>query len=140
MQRMVREQIAQHVDKKVLDWLTPGFSTTTDVDQVVASISIMATMKQFFNYSISMKCGIPKVTLMGTAADWCQLRMKIDGLLTYKLRRERFMQRWHSMLAPILDNFVASKKDPAQRLEFWDQAGVGRAEGQVAPRHDRATA
>jgi hypothetical protein len=57
------------VDDDVYDWLAPEFSTTTKLDKAVASIVMMATMKEYFTYVLRGGCGFPSVTLQGEAAD-----------------------------------------------------------------------
>jgi len=68
---MVDEQIIKAIkDPSMVDWILPNFSTTTANDRVVASISLMATLYNFFDYGIETSCGIPNVTMLGTPEDW----------------------------------------------------------------------
>ena len=108
--RMVDEQICPNLkDKDVTDWLLPGFSTTQSSDRVAASVTIMSTLQSYFEYVCCLMCGIPEVTLEGTAEDWAQLRAKIDRLPLYAVEGQTVMQDWHDLLAPVLDEFVAAK-------------------------------
>lgn len=72
-------------DPSVADWVIPTFSTTTPTDRIVSSVSLMATLQNFFDYKFMLLCGIPNVTLLGTPADWQQLRTKIDRLLEFAI-------------------------------------------------------
>ncbi len=48
---MVDEQIVKNIkDPSIVDWLLPAFTTTTPKDRIVASISVMSSMKQYFKY------------------------------------------------------------------------------------------
>jgi hypothetical protein len=52
---MVDEQILKNIkDPSVVDWLLPGFTTTTPKDRIVASVSIMSALQKFFKYSSKM--------------------------------------------------------------------------------------
>jgi hypothetical protein len=42
------------VDKDMRNWITPDFSTTTVTDATVASITMMATMKEYFSYTFDL--------------------------------------------------------------------------------------
>ena len=118
--RMVDEQIVNNIkDATVVDWLLPGFTTTTVNDRVAAAVSIMSTLQTYFEYVCYLSCGIPHVTLFGDAADWRRLRGKIDKLLEYDLD-DSLMSKWHALLAPVLDEFVKSAAGNPD-IEFWDR-------------------
>lgn len=113
-------------DNTVCEWLLPNFTTTTEQDETIANIVIMATMQKYFSYTCSLECGIPKVTLLGTLEDWLKLRAKINKLLDYEIKDSKsqqsrgIMKRWHTLLAPILDEFIESYKGNVN-LNFWDK-------------------
>lgn len=52
------------VDKSLLNWVMPNFSTTTDSDRIVASIAFMGAMSKYFFMECATGCGLPSVTLM----------------------------------------------------------------------------
>ena len=100
--RMVDEQIVKWLrDPSLAEWLIPNFSTTTPKDRIVCSVSLMATMQNFFDYKFTLKCGIPNVTLLGTPEDWGMLREKIDRLVEFELPGKDIINRWHSWLSDI---------------------------------------
>eukprot|EP00971_Amphidinium_carterae_P336581 6473021-Amphidinium_carterae.2 len=116
---MVDENIVQNIkDPTLVNWLLPGFSTTTEQDRVVAALAVMCTLQNYFEYVCCLKCGIPKVTLLGTVEDWKMLREKAEKLLHYDLKEER-MSAWHKLLVPVLDHFVLSAIGQAD-VQFWD--------------------
>lgn len=120
--RMVDEQIATNLKSPdVTTWLLPKFSTTTSADRVAASVTIMSTLQAYFEYVCCLCCGIPNVTLEGTPEDWEALRNKIDRLPSYDLAgKKQVMSKWHKLLCPVLDQFVASAKGNPD-LAFWDR-------------------
>ena len=86
------------------------------------------------------RCGIPSVTLRGTAEDWAKVRAKADRL------RGLDMDWWLESLLPALDHFVRAAKgdaDPRFSVQFhgWIRASGKRAHHRVAtglfPVHQR---
>jgi len=120
--RMVDEQIANNLKSPdVTTWLLPKFSTTTSADRVAASVTLMSTLQAYFEYVCCLLCGIPEVTLEGTLEDWEALRSKIDRLPSYDIAgKDQVMSKWHKLLCPVLDEFVASARGSPD-LAFWDR-------------------
>jgi hypothetical protein len=118
---MVDEQITANIkDPEVTKWLLPNFTATKNEDRVAASVTIMSTLQAYFVYHFCICCGIPEVTLEGTPNDWKQLRQKIDRLLQYDVDgKGAVMKKWHSLMAPVLDHFVASAEGRPE-LKCWD--------------------
>lgn len=118
--RMVDEQIIENIrDPSVAEWLLPAFTTTAETDRIVASVSIMATLQAYFDHKFLLLCGLPRVTLLGTPEDWRRLRAKVDRLPEFDVEAGR-LTSWHSLLAPVLDEFVRSAEGEAQ-VSFWDR-------------------
>ena len=67
MGRLLEKNI---VDPELREWIIPDFSTTTRDDRVVASVLMMGTLQKYFSYTLSIVCGLPSVTLLGTEEDW----------------------------------------------------------------------
>lgn len=126
--KMVDENIVANIkDPSVAAWLLPNFSTTTEADRVAASVSIMSILQAYFEFVCCLCCGIPKVTLLGTTADWRELRSKIDRLPDFDLK-EGLMTRWHALLAPVLDQFVQAAQGSPD-VTFWDRVCSHRGGG-----------
>jgi len=119
--RMVDEQICSNIkDPEVTEWLLPNFTTTTDTDRVVASVTIMSTLQAYFEYNCCLMCGIPNVTLLGTTKDWSLLRQKLDRILQYDIPgKDPVMKKWHALLSRVIDEFIKSVEG-RHSLEFWD--------------------
>ena len=86
---------------------------------MAASVTIMSTLQTYFEYVCMCLCGIPEVTMEGTVDDWKLLRQKIDRLVQYDVNGKDVMKQWHSLLVPVLDQFVSSAEGKPD-LEFWD--------------------
>ncbi|PKS10058.1 hypothetical protein jhhlp_004683 [Lomentospora prolificans] len=105
-------------DPEWRDWILPQFSTTTKVDQAVASVIFMGTLQNYFTYAWGTRCGLPSVTLLGTVQDWRRIRDKCKSHLPLLGRQCR---EWLSVLEPALDGFVQSFKEPESEktVSFW---------------------
>ena len=116
--RMVDEQIVENIkDPTIAEWILPNFTSTTENDRIVASVTMMATLKAYFQYSVELCCGLPSVTLLGSVADWKLLRQKVDRLLEFD-NQSGDMKKWHKLLTGVLDEFVKTKSG-AGNFKFW---------------------
>ena len=65
-----------------VDGMTADFSTTTPVLKIVSQITVMDSMKQFFDFGLKLGCGIPTVEMLGSEEDWRKLTSKLKVLRT----------------------------------------------------------
>ena len=113
----ISEQIALNTKNDVQKWIEPDFSTTTELIKTVGSIVLMGAMKKYFSYKISLCCGLPEVTMLGTLEDWQQIREKADRLLEFK---QETLRKWHEVLVPILDELIHSFSGNPDK-DFWNR-------------------
>lgn len=103
----VREQVGPMVDRFV-----PDFSTTGPIERTAAEIVLLHAMQSYFEYEFLTVCGIPSITLEGTADDWDRLAQ----------RAERFadlgLEGWMSVLRPILNQFSRAARGDVETT-FW---------------------
>jgi hypothetical protein len=92
--------------------LVANFSTSTAVERDVSRIVLMSAMQPYFKYEVFTLCGIPRITLLGTPADWRAIRLRAESLAQYDL------DDWMSVLPPVLDQFVRASDGDVDR-EFW---------------------
>ena len=98
------DQISKKIKKNVkapefVDGMTADFSTTTPVQKIVSQITLMDSMKQYFDFRMLGGCGIPAVEMLGSEEDWRKLTSKLKVLRT--------------LLEPI-------ENDLYLRSEWWD--------------------
>lgn len=107
------KQVKEHVGNNLVETLTCDFSTTTSLEKVASEITIMETVKSYFEFVvIYIACGIPEITLEGTPEDWEKVLIKAKALKEYKL------EWWISELEPLLEEFVKASKGEVNQ-EFW---------------------
>jgi hypothetical protein len=105
-------RIRENSDPVLHETLVCEFSTTTPNITTAYEVALMDTYQRYFDYGMRCICGIPKVSVQGTAEDWQRMRERIEVLATYDLGW------WTSRLEPILDQFVATAKGNADQ-RFW---------------------
>lgn len=107
------KQINDYTEKKLVGVLTSDFTTTTATSKIVSEVTIMESVKSYFEFKvIMMGCGIPKVTIEGTTEDWKKLLKKTKYLSQYKL------DWWTNELIPIIEEIIAAKKGKVNK-DFW---------------------
>ncbi|MEM6344707.1 MAG: DUF4419 domain-containing protein [Bacteroidota bacterium] len=93
--------------------LACDFSTTDTASRIAATISMLDTLKAFFDYVVVTDwCGIPSLTLEGQQADWVQLKAKVIALKKYDLGW------WIDKLVEPLDQFIAAFEGKIDQA-FW---------------------
>ncbi|KAK2811775.1 hypothetical protein FQN50_001813 [Emmonsiellopsis sp. PD_5] len=114
--------VAEHIkDPALMEWFMPSFTTTTPTDKVVASIVMMGTLQKYFEFSLSITCGIPSVTLLGERRDWEDILQRLEFLNTFKEHEQLLL--WSSMLKPVLSHFVRTfdYPDSPEIVKFWQK-------------------
>ncbi|KAJ7608238.1 hypothetical protein FB45DRAFT_389662 [Roridomyces roridus] len=130
-------QMVGLIEKNVVDptlrkWVLPDFTTTTVNDTTVASVLMMASLKQYFSYGFGMSfCGIPRVTLEGEKADWINILERLEKLKEYGIKTIA----WYHLLRPVISRFVAAFDDPTsqENANFWQQVAYLHQPGSGAP-------
>ena len=109
------KEIERHTKGEVAKTIAADFSTTTPVERIASQITLMESMKSYFNYLAGrIGCGIPSVTLQGTPDDWRAVLSKTQKLGQYGL------SEWTQSLEPILNEFIKTAEGkPNQR--FWQE-------------------
>lgn len=106
-------QISKHTKGNIAELMTCNFSTSGPVEKVSSQITLMESVKAYFDYkAVRIVCGIPKITLKGTPADWRQLLEKV------KLLEQFGLQEWTKSLEPILIEFIRTSEGKPKK-SFW---------------------
>ena len=106
-------QIASYVGDSLVSFLSSDFSTSTLTTRTASQITAMASMKEYFEYEmVFCICGIPKVILEGTPADWQRI---IDGV---QFLRRYEMDWWVDEILPVLEKIKRASEGEVDK-KFW---------------------
>ncbi len=94
------------------DLFMPQFSTTGPTERIAAEIVLLDAVQSYFKYEFTSRCGIPAITLEGTAEDWQALADRVEAFAEFDL------EWWLTPLRPILQELVATAKG-IYRGAFW---------------------
>lgn len=95
-----RRAVADDLGQGLARLFVCDFSTSGDVERIASEIVLLDATSPYYQLVFSIVCGIPRVTLTGTPADWRALRARVDVVA------ELGLERWAASLAPICDRLV----------------------------------
>lgn len=121
------KEIAKYTKGDIAQILTADFTTTTLAERVASQITLMESVKTYFEYiRMRISCGIPQITLTGTPEDWQKVLDKTRKLNVSGL------EKWTKSLEPILTEFILTAKGQPN-AKFWKdivkKQSVKRLEG-----------
>ncbi|MEK7394248.1 MAG: DUF4419 domain-containing protein, partial [Fibrobacterota bacterium] len=90
----------------------PIFSTTTPTRALATRMRVLQMYSHYFDYRALAACGIPRITLEGTAADWRRIRDHLPNLAGCGLAD------WSTRMKPVLEEFVRTSEGKPS-LSFW---------------------
>ncbi|CAH0041946.1 unnamed protein product, partial [Clonostachys rhizophaga] len=103
---MMTDEMEKHiVDPELKSWILPDFTTTEDVDTVAAAILMMGSMQSYFHHIMSLRCGIPSVTLLGQREDWVKIRNRLDKIEQFGAEPSMFAQRLITVVNNLINAF-----------------------------------
>jgi hypothetical protein len=105
------DEIGEHVGL-LREVMTAQYSTTGPIERAVFGITLMNAVQSYFSFLCNTFCGIPRITLLGEAEDWRQLRERSRIFLEYDLGW------WLSVLDPVLGKLVDTAEGRVDQ-EFW---------------------
>lgn len=105
------EQIAEHIGR-LRDLVVADFSTTGPVERAASEVVLMDAFQPYFEYEMRCGCGIPSITLRGTADDWRSIRRRAAML------SELGLEAWTDALLPVLDEVVRTAEGRVD-TGFW---------------------
>jgi hypothetical protein len=100
--------------------LQADFSTTAPDQLISSQVMLMASLQKYFTYTVSTRCGIPAVEMLGTEQDWEQLLEKTRKLeaLLQPVMGEVKLASWFTSTLVTLEKLVATYRGAPDR-EWW---------------------
>ena len=100
-------------DKKLVNTLSPTFSTSDSNNMYVKKLTVMCTFKKYFEYEAEIcGCGFPSITLAGEVSDWELILKNLKSLI-------KLVPDLKSIKAP-MEKIVETKKGNVD-ISFWKE-------------------
>jgi hypothetical protein len=107
--------------------VTANFSTTGPIEKAVSEVVLMDSMQSYCMYEAHTCCGIPAITLEGTAEDWDWIRNRALALAEFDL------EWWIDPLMPVLDQFCKTARGEVDRTHWESIYKWNGASGSGSP-------
>ena len=111
--------IEKHSRPEIVDLVVCDFSTTTPEIRTASQVVLMHAVREYFTYELGMICGIPWITLEGTAGDWEKIRDRVARMSEY------YLDWWTDRLLPICDELIKTALG-SPSIKFWQHVYVPR--------------
>lgn len=105
------DAIEEEIGKK-RDLLVASFTTTGAIEKAAFAIVLMDAVSSYFDFELMTLCGIPKITLEGTADDWHELGVRFERLADLDL------DWWVEPTLPVLQQFERASRGDVD-ADFW---------------------
>ena len=94
------EKITNIIGKKNSTLVLENFSTTGRSDFMSYQVVLMDMVKEYFEYKVYTRCGIPEFNIKGSVDDWNKMKNKIQRF------REFDLDSWVNNLEYFIDNMI----------------------------------
>jgi hypothetical protein len=106
------ERIKEHIGAQAHRLIVCDFTTTGPTEKAASEVVLMDCVKSYFRYNFDTFCGIPAVTLEGTAGDWEEVHRRVGLLGRYDLAW------WTDALLPVTEELVKTARGEPTAA-FW---------------------
>jgi len=117
--------IRDNSDPALAEWVVPNFSTTTPMDRLISNLTLMTATKNFFAEKWQFCCGLSKVTLDGSKADWNNILKRLDYLRSFDVPQ---LTQWADVLAMVLARFVDAYQGKVEE-KWWQRICTSEKRG-----------
>lgn len=107
--------LKENLNPKRHELIVSSFSTTSETDRLASQVVLMGAMKHWFEYKMVLCCGLTRVTVEGTPADWADIIARVEMLTEFDL------SWWTTPLLPVLQHIKAAAEGRPD-VDFWKRA------------------
>lgn len=112
---LVREPLAAKITERTAQLFLPHFSTSTSEDETALLIALMDVVSPYYAFEWHSMCGIPRIRLEGTPADWRSLYDRTERLAgEFGGLRDYFAE-----LLPVLQTIAETAGGATPDEWFW---------------------
>lgn len=115
------DEIKKRIKADIYDIVIDDTSVATPTTRIVSEITLMDSMKGYFEYMVTTLCGIPQITLQGTKEDWEKLRQKVYNLKDHNKDNSLKLDWWLDHLIPVIDKICDTAVNRKADKLFWSR-------------------
>lgn len=115
---LFEEKLAEKVPPATMEALLPRFSTETIESRAATLVAFMDAAQSFYEYHTGTLCGIPRIRLDGSLADWQKFSMAVDEM-SQIFGRTAHLRRYFKHLLPVVFKIVDQAGSAPLDNEFW---------------------
>lgn len=108
--RELGDGVRARSSERAKSFLAP--SGASETGQIACEVSLLGAMQSYFELEVHTLCGIPTITLEGSAQEWSELRERTA------LLDELGLREWRESLDAIFDHFVKAASGEVT-TKFW---------------------
>lgn len=108
--------LADRVPAGILEHALPRFSTHTVETQATSLVAFMDAASPFYTYKCTTCCGIPKIRLLGTAADY---KMLLNACAALSEQFSKHLDLYFLGLLPVLERISEQAAGAPVDNGFW---------------------
>lgn len=112
-------EIKKKVKTDIYDVIVDDTSVATPTSRIASEITLMDSMKSYFDYVVMTECGFPLITLEGTPDDWKKLREKYKRLTQMNKDDCMKLDFWLKHLTPIIEKICETGITQQPDVSFW---------------------
>ena len=109
------EQIKDNIGYQIWEIFQSDFTTSTPIDKIAATITIMSATEKYFEYKVTTRCAIPVINLEGSTGDWESMKRKVNSFLEI----DPELGWWVTPLSSMLDKFIEASQGNID-TDFWN--------------------
>lgn len=108
--------LRERVPDGIMGWMLPGFSTDTPSTEVASLVAFMDAASPYYEYTLVMLCGIPRIRLLGTANDYAKLLASAAQLAEVF---KKYLGAYFDNLLPVLKTLSEQASGAPVDDDFW---------------------
>ncbi|KKP67337.1 MAG: hypothetical protein UR66_C0004G0085 [Candidatus Moranbacteria bacterium GW2011_GWE1_35_17] len=109
-------KLRDHVPSNLMPNFLPLFSTSTSETNATTMVAFMSTVRKFYDFHTKTMCGLPRVRLLGEAADYSKLCESAERLSS---SFQDHLGSYFNSLLPVLRKIEQQASGEPLDTQFW---------------------
>jgi hypothetical protein len=131
---LFKPELEAKMTKEVVGLFIPKFSEATVTDELSFLVALMDAGSPFYHYVVTTRCGIPKIRVRGSAADWAQVSERLKTTAEFFPGLETYAKALEKVVSRIEETIRTGSADPSFWTSFYNfhnHSGVPTVSGWI---------